>query len=193
MTYNLFISYQLHLYMSKIDNKIEESEEINLRSEEVQEIMGRVPPWIERWGITVIALILVVLLAGAALFPYPDTLTGRFIFLPETGKKELHMGYAMLPVQGIGQVKRGQAVKIRLENYPDREYGYLTGKVHEVAYIPDDNGLYQVNIIFPNGLKTSEGDFLPTKRQMSGTAEIVVADKRLIDRLGIMSSVTKHK
>lgn len=180
--------------MSKYDKKIEEAEEINLRSEEVQEIMGRVPPWIERWGITVIALLLVVILAGAALFPYPDTLTGRFIFLSETGKKkELHMGYAMLSAQGIGQVKTGQDVKIRLENYPDREFGYLTGKVHDVAYIPDDNGLYQVNIIFPNGLKTSEGDFLPTKCQMSGTAEIVVADKRLIDRLGIMSSVTKRK
>ena len=70
--------------MSKYDKKIEEAEEINLRSEEVQEIMGRVPPWIERWGITVIALLLVVILAGAALFPYPDTLTGRFIFLSET-------------------------------------------------------------------------------------------------------------
>lgn len=180
--------------MRKEDNKIEEMEEINLRSEEVQEIMGRIPPWIERWGITLIALLLVVILVGAALFPYPDTLAGRFIFLSETGRKEgCHMGYAMLPAQGIGQVKKGQDVKVRLENYPDREFGYLTGKVHDVAYIPDDNGLYQVNILFPNGLKTSEGVLLPTKCQMSGTVEIVVADKRLIDRFGIMSSVTKQK
>ena len=56
--------------MSKEDIEKIEEEEINLRSEEVQEIMGRVPPWIERWGITVIALLLVVILAGAAMFPY---------------------------------------------------------------------------------------------------------------------------
>ena len=59
----------------------------------------------------------------------------------------------ILPAQGIGQVKTGQDVKVRLDNYPDREFGYLTGKVHDVAYIPDDNGLYQVNIFFLMGLK----------------------------------------
>ena len=95
----------------------------------------------------------------------------------------------MLPALGLGQVKKGQEVKVRLENYPDREFGYLTGKVGNVANIPDGNGLYQVDILFPNGLKTSEEMLLPTNCQMIGTAEIVVADKRLIDKIGIMKSL----
>ncbi len=179
--------------MSKVDIDIEGKEgvdEISLRSEEVQEIMGRVPSWIERWGITVIAMLLVVILAGAALFPYPDTLTGRFSFVPYNGmNKKQPVGYAMLPALGIGQVKKGQDVKIRLENYPDREFGYLTGRVHGIANIPDENGLYQVDILFPDGLKTSEEILLPANSQMMGTAEIVVADKRLIDKIGIMKSL----
>ena len=35
--------------------------EIELRSEEVQEVMGRVPPWILRWGIAVLFGILLIL------------------------------------------------------------------------------------------------------------------------------------
>ena len=55
--------------MSKQDIEKVEAEVINLRSEEVQEIMGRIPTWIERWGITAIGLLLMIILAGAALFP----------------------------------------------------------------------------------------------------------------------------
>lgn len=48
---------------------------IELRSEELQEVMGSVPPWIVRWGITVLAVIVVLILAGSFLFKYPDTIT----------------------------------------------------------------------------------------------------------------------
>ncbi len=57
--------------------------EIELRSEEVQEVMGQIPAWIVRWGITLLFLVVVALLAGSWLFRYPDvittemTLTGR--------------------------------------------------------------------------------------------------------------------
>lgn len=48
---------------------------IELRSEEFQEILGSVPPWILRRGITLIGIIIVIILAGSAIFKYPDTIT----------------------------------------------------------------------------------------------------------------------
>lgn len=54
----------------KIDNR-----EINLRSEEVQEVLGGIPHWILRWGITWLAVFMVILLVGSALFKYPDIVT----------------------------------------------------------------------------------------------------------------------
>lgn len=173
--------------MNKQDIDIEKTEgadEINLRSEEVQEIMGRIPSWIERWGITVIGLLLIVILTGAVLFPYPDKLTGQFLY--ESGFSTHHskiIGHAFLPAHGIGKVKKGQEARIRLENYPDGEFGYLNGKVYNIAKIPDENGLYEVEILFPNGLETSNGIQLPTDRQLIGTTEIVMSDKRLIERM----------
>lgn len=175
--------------MGKEDFEIERNEgedEINLRSEEVQEIMGRIPSWIERWGITIIGLLLIVILAGAALFPYPETLTGRFVFKPVCPNKEkIIVGYILLPAHGLGRVKQGQEVIVRLENYPENEFGFLTGKVHKIANVPDTEGNYHVDILFPNGLRTSEGIYLPTDWQLSGSAEIIVAERKLIERMRI--------
>ena len=47
--------------------------DIELRSEEVQEVMNKVPPAILRYGIGILATIVGILLAGSALFSYPET------------------------------------------------------------------------------------------------------------------------
>lgn len=44
-------------------------------SEEVQEIMGRKPVWILRWGVTVIVLISIAIILGSYYVKYPDTIT----------------------------------------------------------------------------------------------------------------------
>lgn len=49
--------------------------EIELRSEEVQEVMGHMPNWILRWGITLFLVIIIILLVGSFFFRYPDTIT----------------------------------------------------------------------------------------------------------------------
>lgn len=47
--------------------------DIELRSEEVQEVMNKVPPAILRYGIGILASIVIVLMVGSALFRYPET------------------------------------------------------------------------------------------------------------------------
>ena len=65
--------------------------DIELRSEEVQEVMGQVPAWIVRWGITLLFLVVVALLVGSCFFKYPDvitadmTLTGQHPASGDTG------------------------------------------------------------------------------------------------------------
>lgn len=50
----------------KEDNKIE------IRSDEVQDILGMVPSWIVRWGTVVILLTVLVIITGSWFFSYPD-------------------------------------------------------------------------------------------------------------------------
>lgn len=52
--------------------------DIELRSEEVQEVMNRVPPAILRYGIGVLLCIVLILIAGSALFRYPETVETEF-------------------------------------------------------------------------------------------------------------------
>ena len=54
-----------------------ERKEIELRSEELHDILGSVPPWILRRGITLVTLIISVLLAGSWFFKYPDTVSAE--------------------------------------------------------------------------------------------------------------------
>ena len=65
--------------MEKDNNK-----NIELRSEEFQEILGRIPSRILRFGLSVIGVAMLIILIGCALFKYPDivsttmTLTGTY-------------------------------------------------------------------------------------------------------------------
>lgn len=59
--------------MKEQDKK--EEDIIELRSEEFQEVLSSIPPWILRWGITTIAIIVITLLIGSSIFKYPDTIT----------------------------------------------------------------------------------------------------------------------
>ena len=43
----------------------QEAEKIEIRSDGVQEILGQVPRWIVRWGISLIFIIAVILIIGS--------------------------------------------------------------------------------------------------------------------------------
>ena len=67
-------AHPLALAPSHSESPKEES--IELRSEGVQELMGRIPSWTVRYGISVIALVVVLLLGLAALIRWPDVVAG---------------------------------------------------------------------------------------------------------------------
>ena len=53
--------------------------DIELRSEEVQEILTKVPNWMIRWGNTLFLFLIVLLLALSWLVKYPDIITSEAI------------------------------------------------------------------------------------------------------------------
>jgi HlyD family secretion protein len=55
-----------------------------LRSEEFQEVLGTVPLWILRWGITVLAVVVVILLIGSAIVKYPDVIPAQVVLTGST-------------------------------------------------------------------------------------------------------------
>lgn len=53
--------------------------ELNLRSEEVQEILTTPPIWIVRWGVTLIFMFTLILIFLAFLIKYPDSVTAKVL------------------------------------------------------------------------------------------------------------------
>lgn len=109
--------------------------------------------------------------------------SGESVFVIAPNEDAQPVGKALLPVQGSGKVKTGQPVNIRLNNYPDQEFGYLKGRVRSVSPVPTAEDMYVVDIELPDGVRTNYGKELPLTREMKGTAEIVTEDMRLIERL----------
>jgi multidrug resistance efflux pump len=61
------------------NEKPENINNINIRSEEIDEILGRSPNWIVRRGITSVALVFLLLLFGSWFFRYPDKINSTIV------------------------------------------------------------------------------------------------------------------
>lgn len=61
----------------------EANKNIEIRSEEVQEIMGTPPKWIIRWGIVIISAVVLILITGSYFYKYPDIIEARVTIVSE--------------------------------------------------------------------------------------------------------------
>ena len=95
-----------------------------------------------------------------------------------------------VPVLNSGKIAVGQLVNLRLNNYPETEYGILRGKVSHISEIATKEGHYIVDVSLSNELTTSYHKVLAFKHEMSGSAEIITKDLRLTERfLGELRNV----
>ena len=104
-----------------------------------------------------------------------------FTVIPE--QTNAFIGKIKAPAQNSGKLKVGQRVQVKLENYPYMEFGILEGSIRYIAPIPDSKGNYLIDVDLPDNLVTSYGLQIEFKQEMSGTAEIITQDLRLIERL----------
>lgn len=96
--------------------------------------------------------------------------------------KDRIVGRMSVPTANSGKIIPGEKVLIKLDNFRFQEYGIIEGKVQNISLIPDDKGNYYVDVILPNGLKTSYNKTLKFDKELRGNAEIVTKDLRLIER-----------
>lgn len=107
---------------------------------------------------------------------------GETVFTIVPTHQDTPKGKALLPVQGAGKVKVGQRVNVRINNFPDQEFGYLIGYLESISSMPTAEGVYVVEVSFPNGMQTNYGKTLPISQQLLGSADIITEDLRLMER-----------
>jgi len=100
--------------------------------------------------------------------------------IPGNGGKII--GKLVLPTEGSGKVKIGQKVNIKLNNYPYMDFGIVSGIIVSKSLVASDN-FYTLEVDLPHGLETSYGKTLDFSQEMTGFAEIITEDLRLLDRV----------
>lgn len=86
------------------------------------------------------------------------------------------------PARNSGKLNVMQTVNLKLENYPEAEFGTLEGKISKISLFPDSDGYYFVDVTLPKELITSYKRPITFKQEMRGSAEIITDDLRLIER-----------
>ncbi len=115
--------------------------------------------------------------------------TGQPVFTVIPDDKKIY-GQVLLPASaGVGKVKKGQQVIIKLDNYPYMEYGYIRGTVSAISLTTNiketqqgEIDAYLVTVNFDKGLTTNYGKQLGFKYESKGSAEIITNDRKLIER-----------
>lgn len=105
-------------------------------------------------------------------------------------KQNVILGQVLLPAMGAGKVREGSNVSIKLDDYPYAEFGSIKGVVKSISLITNEYkttqssiNTYLVLVDMPEGLITNYGDKLDFKYEIGGQADIIVKDRRLIERL----------
>ncbi|MFH0895992.1 MAG: HlyD family efflux transporter periplasmic adaptor subunit [Bacteroidota bacterium] len=71
--------YNFHTTNSRVTMKAEDLNKIEIRSEELDEILGHAPNWILRRGIGIIFLVIALVFVGCWFIRYPDVLTSTIV------------------------------------------------------------------------------------------------------------------
>lgn len=108
---------------------------------------------------------------------------GSTVFAIIPSDKSNFIGKVKAPALNSGKIKIGQDVTIRLANYPDTEFGILKGKVTAISLTPDKDNNLLIDVSLPNGLETSYNKQIAFQQEMTGNADIITEDLRLIERL----------
>jgi len=101
--------------------------------------------------------------------------------VPVGGEQQI-VGKMQLPLYGLGKAELGQRVNIKLDSYPNTEFGMLHTVLADIADVPREN-FYEATVYLPDVLTSNYNKELPFKQGMQGVAEVVTEDLRLIERI----------
>ncbi len=120
---------------------------------------------------------------------HQNILNGELLFTIVPLDSKNYIAKIKAPMRNSGKIQKGQKVNIKLLNFPATEYGILTAIVESVSSSPNEEGFYIVKVVLNDRLVTSYNIEIPFKNEMTGTAEIITKDLRLIERFFIASEI----
>jgi len=118
--------------------------------------------------------------------------TGQELFYVQP-KESNYYGQLMVSQGGLGKIKIGQRVLVRLESYPSSEFGYITGEIKYISNISTAKDSFLIKVDFPKGLQTNYNKKIIFRNNLSAQAEVMTDNRKLFDRfLGQLKDIAKR-
>lgn len=152
-----------------------EHNNIELRSEKVRNIIGKVPPELVMGGTAYVAFLLFALFVAAALIPYPENIRTKVTVIYKDSEQ---IGIeALIPYRYINRIGKGMDINVEMEGFPARKYGSKRGTIKTVkdSLISRNHSSY-----FPVYLVMKAPFKYDMKWNMQGIATITVIDKSIL-------------
>lgn len=143
--------------MQKEENKEKKPQAVmykglSARSEEVQEVMGEIPHWIQRRGMVLLALIVLLLAAGCYCFRYPSY--AELEYAVKGGPLPVSIiagedGIVRYARETAGRVRKGDTIAVVTD-----------GRGSATRYLSPAGGLAENNLLYSSGERIRKGDTL---------------------------------
>lgn len=163
---------------------------IELHSESVQEILGTPPKWIVRYGIMIIFVITLLLIIGSKCIKYPEILTTTMLISRNDSIKDNPFECRILLLtKDVNSIEKDQRIIVKLDDYPNTDYGVVELKIDKSYIILEDDadeGNKTIVVKLPDSLFTHQNKYIPYHQNMTGTADIIIDEISLFDRIVTM-------
>lgn len=163
--------------MDKFKKNISNKED-DLLSEEVQEVMNRIPSAIVRWGMTVMAIIVSGLLITATYVPWPETMEFTFEGSCDGAKASITVTLSPEAVRALSHAKHSHVTlysPVFSNGYPENG---IEGIINQVSIINTLQGYTAcLQILF------IDANFCYTTNKFSGKMLLILSDSSLLQRM----------
>jgi len=115
---------------------------------------------------------------------FQNVKSGEAVFTVVPYERQDLIGKCELPIRNSGKIREDQKVFLKLENFPYREWGTVEAGVGSISQVPrtGENPGYIVYLNIDD-LNTSYGKKLEFNQELIGTAEILLEEVTVLERL----------
>jgi len=161
---------------------------IELRSEKVRSIIGKIPPRIVRSGTLVLFIVFISLIIGSYFFPYSETITStvqiiEYQTLSVNSPSKKYIAIAYVPIDLQAKVFMRQQAIVEIEGFNKNTYGQIPCEVQSRINTPivkEKKKYILIHLLLHNGLVTNNGTSILYYNNMQGVATIILKKERLL-------------
>ncbi|MAN25770.1 hypothetical protein [Mesonia sp.] len=157
---------------------MEYEKKIDLRSDVIQEVIGKTPSWLIKRGLSCFFFIMLIGILISWTIKYPEIIEGELTIIKMNSKQVVEFqGIMKVKQLNLSKVRLNQKALIKLESYPYQEFGTLNGKVASVGDVANKDESFDVSIVFFNDQNFN------LKEGYVGNGQIIVEEKRLLNQI----------